>query len=148
MKKIIITTLATVLVVVCALGVYAAVEWAYTDYGIMPAPENVSGVIMKSSDRFPATLDILFDEVEGAEKYRVVIHEKGEEMHGFITEKPKLQVMEGTNDWLKLGGDYVVTVQAMAEGKYGMVSEPVKVMSVKIPKITIPKFSFKLNINN
>lgn len=147
MKKTIIAMFATVLVVACALGVYAAVEWAYTDYGIMPAPENVSGVIMKSSDRFPATLDIIFDEVEGAEKYRVVIHEHGD-MHGFFTESTKLQVMEGTNDWLKLGGDYVVTVQAIAEDGYGMISEPVKVMSVKIPNITIPKFSFKLNINN
>ena len=146
MKKIIITMLAAVLVVVCTLGVYAAVEWAYSDYGIMPTPDNVSGVIMKSSDRFPATLDIIFDEVEGAEKYRVVIHEPGD-MHIFVTESTKLQVMEGTNDWLKLGGDYVVTVQAMAEDGYGMISEPVKVMSVKIPKITIPKFSFKLNIN-
>lgn len=146
MKKIIITMLAAILVVVCTLGVYAAVEWAYADYGIMPTPENVSGVIMKSSDRFPATLDIIFDEVEGAEKYRIVIHEPGD-MHIFVTESAKLQVMEGTNDWLKLGGDYVVTVQAMAEDGYGMISEPTKIMSVKIPKITIPKFNFKLNIN-
>lgn len=147
MKKIIIATLAVVLVVVCALGVYAAVEWAYADYGIMPAPENVSGIILKSSDRFPATLDIIFDEVEGAEKYRVIIHEPGD-MHTFIIENTKLQVMEKTNNWLELGGDYVVTVQAMAEDGYGMISEPSKIMSVKIPKITIPKFSFKLNIND
>lgn len=147
MKKTMIVMCAAVLTVLCALGVYAAVEWAYTDYGIMPVPENVSGVIMKSSDRFPAVLDIIFDEVEGAEKYRVVIHEHGD-MHTFVTESTKLQVMEKTNNWLELGGDYVVTVQAMAEDGYGMISEPSKIMSVKIPKITIPKFSFKLNIND
>lgn len=147
MKKIIIAMFATVLIVVCALGVYATVEWAYANYGIMPTPDNVSGVIMKSSDRLPTTLDIVFDKVEGAEKYRVIIHEPGD-MHIFVTESTKLQVMEGTNNWLKLGGDYVVTVQAMAEDGYGMISEPVKITSVKIPKITIPKFNFKLNINN
>ena len=144
MKKIYITMLTIAITVICTIGIYAATEWAYSDYGIFPAPENVNGVIMKSTDRLPATLTITFNEVDGAEEYRIAIHDK-ENVYTFTTENPKLQLMTGVYDWLKLGGDYVFTVQALADNEYGMISEPEKVMSASLPKFEIPQFQFSFS---